>query len=391
MLIVGRRMKDTKKEGPRPQTPIPAASDQAVQLKQSVAGLPVQEQQALLRPAPSTVQMAPEAGSTQAPGRSLSYADLMASARSAAHTVVNEQYQRVQTWMTEHTAELRSLSLRGIVLRTRRTMPGVGTFADAEIEAAARGWAQANNISIRQISIIPEPGETGMDGRATQVSNNQMVEFVRNAISTATDGVQVVGDERTGFRISASGATGTLAAGQFRGEASVSPSGDVGVSVGSEQGRVRGQVSTDGTGSVSVESRQGPVKTSASLSFDGTLGLRATAGIVDFGATISRDRWTIQLTIGGSPGPLISSLQGVFHQAESSMRSIVGAAVRNGVSDISALSDQISPHVAPIRQAITTASAIAQQSSGSPVSFGVSASGSPQGGVSVVATLTIRF
>jgi Domain of unknown function (DUF4157) len=277
--------------------------------------------------------------------------------RGAVAQVIAQGEEPIRRWLEENTNSLLLLSVAGIIRRVRRNVPQASNFADVEIASLATQWAARHNHTIPRITVITEADELGIPPATPQPSlaDSDIVAGVRRAFSTLIDGV------------------------------------------GIERAHGRFNISVSGT---TVELQRGGFVAGGTLGWGGSLGVASSYRGLHFSGELSADRWELKLSYPvESSVPNLSELSHIFQQGETAMRRIVEATASfRNLSDIPNISDRISPHLQPVKDAMEAATGIAQAPPG--VSFGVSATGPGMGrsgaatgaeGITVSATLTIRF
>jgi len=264
---------------------------------------------------------------------------------AAARGVIAENEAPVRYWLTTNTNRLRLLTMDEFVVQVRRNISQASRLADVEIQGLVRDWAAAQNITI---PVIPVAGPAK--------PSIQIPDAVKKAFSIPIDGVNLVNLPGGRLNISASGATARLSRGDIH------------------------------------------------LSWGGSLGIDIPMEGFQLAGKLDKNRWEITLaTPGASSVPDLSKLAEVFQKAETALRGMIattaGFSKLNNVSEITAA---VSPHVGPLKEAVQTLVDLSDMPS---VSAGISlsapmrgsetpggsAGGSSTGGITLTASVTIRF
>jgi hypothetical protein len=264
---------------------------------------------------------------------------------SSVRAVVEANEAPVRDWLTANTNRLRLLTMGALVKQVRRNVPQASNLADVEIQNLAREWAAVHNITIPVIPVI-----------APTSSSIQIPDVVKKAFSIPIDGVDIVTLPGGRLNVSASGATAKL-------------------------------------------SRAG-----ISYKWGGSLGIDIPIEGFQLAGKLDKDRWEITFsTPGASSMPDLSKLSDLFKKSETAMRGIVTAVAGLGKQDdISKITATIIPHISPVKEGVQALVDIAKASGVSadvsisgPVrsseELGGQPTGSASGGISVNATITIRF
>jgi hypothetical protein len=242
----------------------------------------------------------------------------------------------IRQWLTPNTPRLRLLTMDQLVSMVRRNVVEAGRLADIEVQEAVRQWAGEQQV------VIPTLPLTGTPTFASTL-NVQIPDAVKKAFSIATDGIDVVKTDMGRVNISVKGATAQL-------------------------GRVR-----------------------TTVSWGGSLGVDIPLTGFQLAGKLDKDHWEITLSSPGETSlPDLSKLAETFRKGEAAMRGILSAtASMPNLNNVSEITAAISPHVSPAKDAVQALVEIAKSQPG--VSYGVTFGGSTEGGITLSATLTVRF
>lgn len=280
---------------------------------------------------------------------------------SQLQSVLRQGEQPLRTWLDDHIGYVRGLSARAAAAELLRRVPEARQQGFAYTEGVVRSWASENGVTLRAVSLVPHPADTGPAPApsSSSISDSRIVSAVSSAISLVTDGV-VIDRSHGRFQVNVSGAT--------------------------------------------TELRTGRARFAGSLSWSGEMAFTSQVGDVHFNASVSAERWQVRLTFPDASMPVdISSLTAIFNEAGNALPRVVSQiAGAEGLSDIPDIAEQLAPEFAAVKRAMSTASQIGRTRPG--VSFGVQVGGSgfspeppatgtpaaPQG-VTVSGVLTIVF
>lgn len=258
---------------------------------------------------------------------------------AAAQAVIAASETPVRNWLTTNIDSLRLLTMDQLVAQVRRNVAETSRLADVEIQRLVRESAAAQNIRILEV-----PGPGGESGSSIQIPD-----AVKKAFSIPIDGVDLIKLNNGRMNISAKGATAKLK---------------------------RGNISVGWTGSLGID-----------IPIEG----------FQFTGTLDKEKWEMTLSIPGeSYVPDLAKLAEVFQKGETAMRDMLEATAKfPKLEDIPKLTKAISPHVEPIKDTVKTLVDIAKSPK---VSAGIKlkgpvaeSAGSSSGGITVTATVTIRF
>ncbi len=260
---------------------------------------------------------------------------------AAAKAAIEASEAPVRKWLAANTDRLRLLTMDELVAQVRRHIVEAGRLGNVEIKNLVREWAAARDISIR-VAPVPDAGP-GL--------SVQFPDAVKKAFSVPIDGVDLVPLPGGRLNISAKGATAKLKRGDI------------------------------------------------SLSWSDSLGIDIPIEHFQLAGTVDKEKWQVTLSIPGeSSVPDLSKLADVFKEAERSMRGIVDASSSFAdLKDVPRVTKAISPHVEPVKEAVD---ALVQTAKAPRVSAGVKLEGpmsgvetssGSSGGITVTATVTIRF
>lgn len=280
---------------------------------------------------------------------------------SQLQSVLRQGEQPLRTWLDEHIDYVRGLSARAAAAELVRHVPEAREQGFAYSEGVVRSWAAEHNVTLRPVSLVPHPADTGPAPapRSSSLSDSRIVSAVRSAVGLVTDGI-VVDRSHGRFQVNVSGAT--------------------------------------------TELRSGRVRVGGHVSWSGEMAFASQVGDVHFNASVSAERWQIRLSFPSSDMPVdLSSLTSIFNEAGNALPRIVGqVAGAQGLSELPDIAERLSPELSAVRRAMSTASQIGRTRPG--LSFGVQASGpgyapTPTGGdtpsapqgFSVSGVLTIVF
>jgi hypothetical protein len=133
------------------------------------------------------------------------------------------------------------------------------------------------------------------------------------------------------------------------------------------------------------------VDASMTVGWDGGIGASVSLPHVKGSFQISPDRtWQAQIAFPADATPaVLNQLAGVFGAADRAARTVAGRVDASGghVKDVSV--DVLNEGLAPVKDAIDTLSSVTDKEHR--VSIGVSVGGDSQGGITVQATVTIRW
>ena len=262
---------------------------------------------------------------------------------SAAQKVINEGQAPVRSWLDANTENLRQRTMEELVARVRLNVPQAAKLADLEIQFVAREWAAARNILI---PVVPPAGTVVTDPTL------QIPDAVKNAFSIAVDGVNLTRSQDRKLIISVKGLTGKLKSSEIN------------------------------------------------VGWGGSLGIDIPVKGFHLSGKVDKDTWEINLTAPGESSiPDLSKLADVFRKAETGLRDAISATSHlNTLDDPSKVMAAISSSIQPVKEAVESLQKISENPT---VSVGITASGPTRGeqapggqssgGVTVTATLTIRF
>ncbi len=317
----------------------------------------------------------------------LSFADLQA--------VLAESERPIRAWLDENEARVRGLSLAAATAEVLRNVPGAADQGAGSVASTIQHWARERGITLPSLSIVPHAADAGATAAPRQAGDSELVSAVRGAIRAVSEGVKV--ERGPAFvRLSASGATAGLRHSGARTTATVTPTCGVRGRIESQEGFA--EVTERG---VTVGATAPGVRVTTGVTWSGDLRFATSIRNFNLSMSLSAERWLMQLTFptGQMPADL-STLGAVFGAGESALRaSLVEVSGFRSIDEIPDLAARISPHVAPVRRAVETATRIARTPPG--ISFGIRAEGptrgaGPGGGPNPAASrvfgvLTIRF
>jgi hypothetical protein len=281
--------------------------------------------------------------------------------------VISESERPIRQWLDRNKAQVRGWSLNAATAEVLKQVPGAANQGVGTVRAVIQDWARQNSIQLPAQSLVPHPADT-LPPSDSSGSFDGLVSAIKSAVKTAKDGVSVESGPAS-VRISVSGVTGRLGPADLRAE----PTG-VRAGVENELGRME-----------------------AGVSWAGKMHFATNSRGFHFNASLASDRWSATLTFPSDEMPAdFSTLGDVFSSAENGMRGVAAAtgSVRS-LNDLSDAKNKISPHIDPIKEAVTTAANVASTPSG--VSFGIRVSGPGYNsgpndqGHQVTAVMTIRF
>jgi hypothetical protein len=242
----------------------------------------------------------------------------------------------VRNWLAPNTPRLRLLTIDQLVSVVRRNVVEAGRLSDIEVQEAVRQLAGEQQVVIPTLPLQGTP-------TFASTLKVQIPDAVKKAFSIAIDGIDVVKTDTGRVNISVKGATAQL----------------------------------------------GRVKTT--VSWGGSLGIDVPVSGFQLAGKLDKDHWEISLSSPGESSlPDLSKLAETFRKGEAAMRGILSAtASLSDLNSVSEISAAITPHVSPAKDAVQALVDIAKSQPG--VSYGVTIGGSTEGGITVSATLTIRF
>ncbi|MFQ5525000.1 MAG: hypothetical protein ACE5GX_01935 [Thermoanaerobaculia bacterium] len=291
--------------------------------------------------------------STRTPSLSPSDPRIASILRESVRADMAREAAPVRTWLDANADSVRGFAMPALIARIRRAVPEAREMPNVQLESIIRQWANERGLSIPRLSIVALPGVAEVPpASGPSFGDSDLADAVRRVLSIPT----------------------SIEVARPHGRAEISVSG------------------------ATVELRDGGARAGGSISWGGTLGVFTEVSGVRFSGSLSAERWSMTLSFPSGPRvPNLSQLGEIFREGESSFRTIAGEARRFvSLGDASAVGDAISPHLAPVKRAISAARGIAAAGERR-VSFDVSAGGpsvSPGGadpGFQLNATLTIRF
>ena len=258
---------------------------------------------------------------------------------AAAKAAIEASEKPVRDWLAANTNRLHALTIDELVAHVRRNVVEAGRLSNVEIQNLVREWAVANSITIPEI-VTPGAGA----GISVQIPDT-----VKKAFSIPLDGVDVVPLPGGRLNISAKGLTAKLLSGNIN------------------------------------------------VGWTGSLGIDFPIEGFQLAGKLDKENWEVALSVPGeSSVPDLSKLADVFRKAEIGMRGMLEATPQFvKLDNITRVTKAVSPHVGPIKEAVEALVKTAKApraSAGLKIEGPVSGSGgSSAGGITVTATVTIRF
>jgi hypothetical protein len=256
-----------------------------------------------------------------------------------------DDYLAKNGWMS-------GMSVDFIVMNVNIFVPTAAkALLPSEVRAKVVGWRSTHGPIFPSAASGASPPSTQLPASP----DGKLVEAVKKAISTVTDGVDI------------------------------------------KHGN--GKVNI-GVGGLTAELKKGDATLSAGVSWGGTLSVETEKADFHFSGELSSNRWEIKLTYPEDAAvPDLSTLGKVFGEGEKAMRNIISATASfKSLGDAGRIKDAISPQIQPVKDAVEAVQGIAKVPL-KKVDFGVSI-GSPDPapgqngmppGVQFKATVTVRF
>ncbi len=292
-------------------------------------------------------------GTRRTPNLSVDDPRIQSAIRESVRTEAAREAAPVRAWLDANADSVRGFAMPALVARIRRAVPDARELPSIQLESIIRQWANERGLAIPRVSIVALPGVSEVPpASGPSFSDSALADAVRRVLSIPT-------------------------------------------SIEVQRPHGRAEIALSGA---TVELTSGADRVGGSISWGGTLGIFTEVRGVRFSGSLSAERWSMSLSFPSGPQPPnLAELGEIFRQGESSFRAIAAEA-RSFVNlgDTSAVTDAISPHLAPVKRAIDAARGISAASERR-VSFGVSAGGpavSPGAedpGFQINATLTVRF
>ena len=306
--------------------------------------------------------------------------------------VLAESERPIREWLDANIARVRSLSLAAATAEVLRAVPSAAGMGTGGVAGVVENWAGERGVTLPVRSLAPHPADQGVGGGG----GGGLIDGIRRTVESATRGTAIVEGDAGEVRVSVRGATARLERGAITTRAEAG-AGGIKARVESPEGSA--EVDTSGA---SVGLRSGPVRVGARIAWSGQMSVTSSVEDLHFTASLSADRWSMRLSFprAGMPQDL-AALSDVFSQGASALGGVVEeTATFRSIEEIPDLAGRISPHLAPVKRSIETASRVARTPLG--VSFGVEVGGptrepapgagleAPRG-VEARAVLTIRF
>ena len=213
---------------------------------------------------------------------------------------------------------------------------GMSPISDDAIRQVVVQWATVNAVGLLlKPSTVGAPA-AGTPGTPSTNSDSDLIDAVKRAISTVSDGV-TIGRKGANVNIGVTGLTANL--------------------------------------------KRGDNSASLGISWGGSLKLDAESGPFHFSGNLSKDKWEITLSLPQDTYiPNLSSLGNVFTEGERAIGKMADATRSfTNIGDAAKVGALIKPHLGAVQDAVDAVSGIAKASSKGGASFGFKL-GSPDPG-----------
>jgi hypothetical protein len=235
---------------------------------------------------------------------------------------------RITEYLFTHKASVESSTIDLVVKDVKRTVfYGMSKLSDDEIRKVVVQWATVHAVGLLVRQPAAGPLVSGPPGTPPTNADSELIDAVKKAISTISDGV-TVGRNGANINVGVTGLTANL------------KTGDKSASLG--------------------------------ISWVGTLKLDAASGPFHFSGRLAKDKWEITLSFPQDTYiPDLSSLGKVFMEGERAVGKMADATRGfNNISDASKVGALIKPHAAAVQGAVEAVSGIAKASKKGGASFG---------------------
>lgn len=244
---------------------------------------------------------------------------------------------RIITYLFAHKSSIQFSTMDLVIKDVKLSVfYGMSPISDDEIRKAVAKWATVNAIGLLIGPPAVDPCATPAPGTPPPASDSELINAVKKAISTVSDGV-TVGKDGANVNIGVTGLTGNL--------------------------------------------RKGDNAASLGISWGGTLKLDAQSGPFHFSGNLSKDKWEITLSFPQDTYiPDLSTLGKVFSEGERAVEKLADATRGfSNISDPRKIGALIKPHAAAVQDAVDAVSGIANADKKGGASFGFKL-GSPEPG-----------
>lgn len=236
--------------------------------------------------------------------------------------------ERITTYLATHRASLEFSTIDRTVKDVKLSVFfGMSPISDDEIRKIVARWASFNAIGMFRGMPDVDSSGTPATGTPAPPSNSDLIDAVKKAISSVTDGV-TIGKKDANINIGVTGPTANL------------KKGDSSVSLG--------------------------------ISWGGTLKLDAASGPFHFSGNLSKDKWEMTLSFPEDTYiPDLSSLGKVFTEGERAVGKMADATRSfNNLNDTSKIGALVKPNAAAVQDAVDAVGGIANAPKKGGASFG---------------------
>ena len=244
---------------------------------------------------------------------------------------------RIVPYLFAHKSSIQSSTMDRVIKDVKLSVfYGMSPISDDEIRKAVAKWAIVNAINLLIGPPAVDPGAAPAPGTPSPASDGELINAVKKAISTVSDGV-TVGKKGANINIGVTGLTGNL--------------------------------------------KKGDNSASLGISWGGTLKMDAESGPFHFSGNLSKDKWEITLSFPQDTYiPDLSTLGKVFSEGERAVGKMADATRGfSNISDTRKIGALIKPQTAAVQDAVDAVRGIANADKKGGASFGFKL-GSPEPG-----------